>query len=95
MMELPQEHVEQWKQTMKDYKETKSKLPWGTNPPVEYVNEKMKKEMDAKYDPILQRYTDWNKEDDSRTKEQQVMTHTLAKNKVIYMLQLMGNEFSN
>ena len=68
---------------MSQYKEGKKKLPWGVNPAVSYVTEKVKKEMGAKYDPILQRYNDSSTEEVTRVKEQHDFVHTLAKNKVL------------
>jgi hypothetical protein len=84
MIEKPQEDIDAWKKTMKDYKDTKTQLPWGKNPQVTYVDERAKKEIDAKYNPILQRYTDVNAEQVVKEREDQTMTHTLAKNKVIF-----------
>ena len=82
MIPHPQEDIDKWKETMKDYKESKTKLRWGANPRVTYVGERDKKLMDQQYDPILQRYRDPPKEDAAHQEEQQQMTHTLAKNKV-------------
>lgn len=82
MIDLPPEHIDQWKTTMREYKETKNKLPWGTNPQISYVNEKEKKELEQQYDPILQKYRDPNRENDTKKAEQENMLLTLAKNKV-------------
>eukprot|EP01022_Parablepharisma_sp_SALTPOND_P028487 TRINITY_DN71043_c0_g1_i1.p3 TRINITY_DN71043_c0_g1~~TRINITY_DN71043_c0_g1_i1.p3 ORF type:complete len:493 (+),score=56.06 TRINITY_DN71043_c0_g1_i1:140-1618(+) len=82
MIEQPQECVDEWRKTITQYKESKTKLPWGANPPVTYITEKNKKELDAKYNPVLQRYTDSSRENHVRAKEQQEFVHTLAKNKV-------------
>lgn len=82
MIEQPPECLDEWRKTMTQYKEAKTKLPWGANPPVTYATEKAKKELDAKYDPILQRYTDLSREDAVKQKEQHDFVHTLAKNKV-------------
>jgi len=83
MIEQPPELVDEWRKTMSQYKDTKTKLPWGTNPPVTYVTEKTKKMMDAQYDPILQKFTDTSREEAIRGKEQNDFIQTLAKNKVL------------
>jgi len=82
MIEQPQADIEQWQKTMKEYKETKRQLPWGKNPQVAYVSEQAKKEMDVKYNPILQRYNEWDKEEVVKAREHEDMIHSLAKNKV-------------
>ncbi len=82
MLGQEQEGIDKWKETMKEYKDSKTKLAWGKNPPVVYMNEREKKQGDRQYDPILQRYTDWTKEDSARDEEKRKMTLTLAKNKV-------------
>jgi len=82
MIDLPQENIDQWKETMHGYKDTKQKLQWGTNPAVTYVDEKAKKELEHQYNPILQKYRDTDKESEIKKIEQDEMVHTLAKNKV-------------
>jgi hypothetical protein len=52
------------------------------NEPVTCITEKMKKEIEAKYDPILQKYTDPSKEKLMQAKEQEDFIRTLAQNKV-------------
>ena len=76
------ESIDEWRKTMNQYKESKTKLPWGKTQPVSYISEKMKKDIDARYDPILQRYKDPSVEANIKVREHDDMITTLAKNKV-------------
>jgi hypothetical protein len=95
MIDLPQEHIDQWKETMKDYKGNKTKLEWGTNPKVTYVNETDKKCMERQYDPILQKFRDDEKESGLKKVETDDMVHTLAKNKVFSCLYSASGQSSS
>ena len=83
MVEQTQESIDEWKKSITQYKESKTQLQWHTNPPVSYITEKMKKEIEMEYKPISQKYTDNSKEKIMEEKEQANLIKTLAKNKVV------------
>lgn len=78
-----EDSVDEWRNSLTQYKESKTKLAWNTNQPVKYITEKMKKDIEAQYDPILQKYTDEHTEQQVRAREQEDLVRTLAQNKVL------------
>jgi len=77
-----EESVDEWKKSLTQYANSKKELEWKKNQPVTYITEKMKKNIEAKYNPILQKYTDPNTEKLVQAKEQEDFIRTLAQNKV-------------
>ena len=71
-----------WRKDLKEYTKSKTRLPWKVNPHVTYITDKMKKEIEGKYNPILQTYTDSTYEKHLREQELYNMIETLARNKV-------------
>lgn len=82
MLKQTQENIDAWKKNLAQYKETKTKLPWTTAPPVSYVTEKEKKQIDSQYNPVLQTYNNPAIEAHVKEIEHKNFIQTLAKNKV-------------
>lgn len=76
------ENSGEWSNNIKQYETNKKHLEWGTNPHPNTISNKVMKERDNLFNPILQVYNNKEYESHLRNKEQHDLINTLAKNKV-------------
>ena len=70
-----------WPNAVNDYHYSKSNLEWGQNPKPFVITHRLIKENDRSFNPILQKYTDTNYENQLRFQEKQNLINTIVKNK--------------
>ena len=76
------EHTNEWKTSIKEYENNKKTLEWGANPRQQVITNKLVKERDNIFNPILQVYNNDNYEHSLKSNEQHDLVKNLAKNKV-------------
>ena len=76
------ENAGEWKSNIKDYEAHRKTLEWGSNPQQKMITNKVIKERDNIFNPILQVYNNKEYENGLRNVEQHDLVKTLAKNKV-------------
>ncbi len=72
---------DKWTKDIKDYEYKKKNLEWGSNPKPEIITQKLVKESENSYHPILQRYKDKQYENVVKKSEKESMIINLAKTK--------------
>ena len=87
------ENVGEWHSQMKDYESQRKQLEWGSNPKQQLITNKVIKERDNIFNPILQVYNNKEKESHLRVNEQVDLIQTLAKNKVRYIIKIFLGPF--
>ncbi len=69
-----------WGNSVNDYTYHKRNLEWGNNPKPPVITDRMVKENDKIFNPILQVYNDRNRESNLKVQEKQDIINTIVKN---------------
>ena len=69
-----------WGNSVNDYTYQKRNLEWGSNPKPPVITDRMVKDNDKIFNPILQVYNDRNRESTLRVQEKQDIINTIVKN---------------
>lgn len=77
------DNTSDWKNNIKEYESHKKQLEWGSNPKQTFITNKVIKERDTIFNPILQIYNNKGYENQLKNNEKEDLVGSLAKNKVI------------
>jgi len=72
---------EKWSNEIKEYENKRKNLEWGKNPKPDLITNKLVKQAENFYDPILQKYKDKTVEEKVKKIEKENMINNLAKTK--------------
>jgi len=76
------ENANDWRNSIKEYEAHKKTLEWGSNPKQQIITNKVVKERDNIFNPILQVYNNKDYENHLQHQEKNDLVKSLAQNKV-------------